>query len=338
MLRITKKDELISLQRKRLYRQSKYVYANSALYRKLFTDAKITPDDIKTPEDLKKLPLITREFLLEMAEKTGDPYGGCKCDILGPVRMVTSYLSSKSDEKQLLVAMNSQDEYWLSEVILRCLQQVPIMRGERMVVDMWPTGVLPHGLATCWDAELPLTRIGATAVFNLGLEIFIERGYFLCKSYMPSLFMVQNRLLPRYEECFEKYKTSPQQLGIKKLIIVSEINEATPPLVGEQKLRFKEKWGVDVHNFILLSDAMFIATECKDDRFHVWEDIYITEVVDPKTGEPLPIGKRGKLAVTNLVGETMPLVRFCSPKLDVSLVKEDCEFSELGTHLIFQEK
>ena len=98
------------------------------------------------------------------------------------------------------------------------------------------------------------------------------------------------------------------------------------PYTEETRRKIEEAYGIDVYNSYGLSEmnGPGVAFECEGKAgMHLWEDQFLMEVVDPKTGEPMPDGKTGELVLTTLCREAMPILRYRTRDI-TSVINEPC--------------
>ena len=99
--------------------------------------------------------------------------------------------------------------------------------------------------------------------------------------------------------------------SVEKIIVAAE------PLSPVKRKKLEDAWGAQVFDHFGMTEAAFVAGEgVSEQGMHVWADQFFVEVVDEKTGEPLPEGQVGSLVVTPLWNNTMtPFLRWSSGDL-----------------------
>jgi phenylacetate-coenzyme A ligase PaaK-like adenylate-forming protein len=142
------------------------------------------------------------------------------------------------------------------------------------------------------------------------------------------------------KKLLEEQKGSTQKLGFKNIII----RGTEYPSVGEEKGlpateikgKYEQEWGLQFQSMLDIRDCLFYAADCPERMgLHVWEDMYIVEAIDEKTGKSVSSGKIGKLTITNLFAKAMPLVRY-KADLDVAIDEKLCACGRTAARIIPQ--
>jgi phenylacetate-CoA ligase len=113
---------------------------------------------------------------------------------------------------------------------------------------------------------------------------------------------------------------NPHDLAIKKAYLGAE------PYSEGVKHKIEEQWGLEAFNSYGLSEmnGPGVAFECVHRKgMHIWEDYYITEIIDPETEEPVPDGEVGELVLTHVNREAMPIIRYRTRDL-TRIIPEPC--------------
>ncbi|MDD1752788.1 MAG: phenylacetate--CoA ligase [Methanotrichaceae archaeon] len=298
--------DLRILQEDRLKSMVSYVYDHSSFYRQRFKQAGIEPGDIKSLNDLTKLP-FTRKADLRDNYPTG-------MFSLPRSSVVRYHVSSGTTGKPTVVGYTKGDiESW-TESLARSLTSIGLGRDDVIQVA-YGYGLFTGGLGLHYGAE----RIGA-AVLPMGtgnterqIELMQDLGT-TALACTPSYFL-------HMTEVAEKMGISIQDdTKLKTGIFGAE------PWSLETRKRIEDATGInayDIYGTSEISGPLF--TECiNKSGIHVWGDLFLTEVLDPKTGEPVEDGERGELTFTTLHKFALPLIRFRIGDISI-LDNEPCE-------------
>ena len=299
------REELRKLQGERLAWQVKRMYENVELFRKRMDEAGLTPDDVKSVDDLKKLPFSYKQDLRDYY-----PYGLFAVP-MSDIRRV--HASSGTTGKQIVVGYTDNDlEMWAD-----CFARMLIATGndENAFVQVsYGLGLFTGG----FGAHDGAVRIGATAIpISSGntqrqIQTMIDFGAtVLCCT--PSYAMYLGETI---EEMGVK-----DQLKLKVGILGAE------PWTEEMRQQIEEKLGLKAYDIYGLSEIMGpgVSYECEYQcGMHVCEDNFIPEIIDPDTGEVLPEGAQGELVFTTITKEGFPPIRYRTRDI-CSLNYEKCK-------------
>src|SRR5512137_1746701 len=299
-------EDLHALQEDRLKSVVRYVYDHSAFYRQRFKEAGVEPGDIRTLADVSKLP-FTRKVDLRDNYPTG-MFSAPKSQV------VRYHVSSGTTGKPTVVGYTKGDIETWSESLARALTSIGLGRDDTVQVA-YGYGLFTGGLGLHYGAE----RIGA-AVLPVGtgsterqIELMQDLGT-TAIACTPSYFM-------HMVEVAEKMGISIRNdTKLKAGIFGAE------PWSLETRSRIEEATGIkayDIYGTSEISGRLFTECHCKK-GIHVWGDMFLTEVIDPKTGEPVEDGERGELVFTTLHKYALPLIRYRIGDLSI-MSNEPCE-------------
>ena len=299
-------EELHALQEDRLKSVVRYVYDHSAFYRRKFNDAGVEPSDIKTLADVVKLP-FTRKTDLRDNYPTG-MFSAHKSQV------VRYHVSSGTTGKPTVVGYTKGDIETWSESLARAFTSIGL--GPDDVVQIgYGYGLFTGGLGAHYGAE----RIGA-AVLPVGtgnterqIELMQDLGT-TAIACTPSYFL---HIMEVAEKMGVSIKNDTQ---LKAGIFGAE------PWSLETRKRIEDATGIrayDIYGTSEISGPLF--TECHVQKgIHVWADMFLTEVIDPKTEEPVGEGETGELVFTTLHKYALPLIRYRIGDLSI-MSNEPCE-------------
>jgi phenylacetate-CoA ligase len=299
-------EDLHALQEDRLKSTVRYVYDHSAFYRRRFKEAGVEPGDIKTLADITKLP-FTRKVDLRDNYPTG-MFSAPKSQV------VRYHVSSGTTGKPTVVGYTKGDIETWSESLARALTSIGLDSDDVVQVG-YGYGLFTGGLGLHYGAE----RIGA-AVLPVGtgnterqIELMQDLGT-TAIACTPSYFL-------HIMEVAEK-----MGISIKKDTKLKAGIFGAEPWSLETRKRIEDATGInayDIYGTSEISGPLF--TECHVKKgIHIWADMFLIEVLDPKTDEPVADGETGELVFTTLHKFALPLIRYRIGDLSI-MNSEPCE-------------
>ncbi|MFV0422087.1 phenylacetate--CoA ligase family protein [Oleidesulfovibrio sp.] len=287
------REELETLQVKRLRNLCERVYANVGHYRRKFEEAGITPADINSLSDLKYLPFTEKQDL-----RNNYPFGLFAVPKENIVRL---HASSGTTGKATVVGYTARDLNNWAELMARSFMAGGLSRRD-LIHNAYGYGLFTGGLGAHYGAE----KLGATVIpvsgGNTKRQVVLLRDFgatAICCTPSYSLYL--------YEAATEAgidLRDLPLRVGIF----------GAEPWTDEMRYDIEQKMGISAVNIYGLSEIMGpgVSMECADakDGMHIWEDHFLPEIIDPVTGEQLPPGERGELVITTLTKEGIPLIRY----------------------------
>ena len=286
------KEDLQRMQYKLLKSLVYRLYSFSPFYHDRMKEQKVHPDDIKELADVRKLPFMFKRDL-----RDGYPD---KIFTASQEELVRYHVSSGTTGKPTVVGYTQNDiDLWTTS-LARALTSAGLGRGDVMQVS-YGYGLFTGGLGLHYGAE----RIGATVLpTSVGNT---ERQIELMQDLGSTAIACTPSYLLHMGEVAEKMGVS-----IKKDTKLRTGILGAEPWTDGMRSRIQEWLGIkayDIYGTSELSGPMF--TECTEQKgFHVWSDIALTEIIDPKTEEPLEPGEKGELTVTILKKEALPMIRY----------------------------
>jgi len=298
-------DEMRALQSKKLVKQVKHVYENVKYYRDLMDAKGVTPDDIKSIDDIHKLPFLTKADL-----RDAYPYGLLGTDLKNCVRIH----STSGTTGKRVVAYYTQND-----------------------IDLWDdccARALTAAGATCEDVCQVAYGFGlftGGAGLNGGshkvgcLTLPMSSGNTERQiQFMQDLHSTIICCTPSYAayigETLKEMGISPDELDLKAGIFGAE------PWTEEMRRDIEKALGIKAYDIYGLTETTGpgVAFECEEQTgMHINEDHFYAEIIDPETGEVLPEGSKGELVFTNLDKEGFPLLRYRTRDICV-LSRKEC--------------
>jgi len=301
------RSKLVELQEERLRKIVKYCHEKVPVYKKKFKDAGITPEDVKTLNDLEKIPFTEKEDL-----RKAYPYGMLAADLSDVLEL---HASSGTTGHPTTCAYTKRDLDVWSKVMARIYASAGTKRGD-IVQNAYGYGLFTGGLGFHYGA----LEIGATVLPIAAGET--ERQISLAKEYGTTILACT----PSYAAYMGRY--AKEQLGTdptKELKWKSGLFGAEA-WSEELRERIEELLGLEAFDIYGLSEVIGpgVSVECPDHKgLHIQEDHFLPEIIDPKTGERLEEGETGELVLTTLTREATPVLRFKTGDM-TSFKTEEC--------------
>ncbi len=308
--------DLQALQLQRLQAQVARVYEKVPFYRQKLMEQGLTPQAIRSYEDLYKLPFTyKRDF------RDNYPFG---LTAVPKEQIVRLHASSGTTGKPTVVAYTASDIDTWSEVMARTLTAAGVTKND-VVHNAYGYGLFTGGLGFHYGAE----RVGAMVIPMSGgatkrqIMLLQDLGStVLCCTPSYALFLAETAL-----EMGVDLRESSLRVGIF----------GAEPWTQRMRAEIEAKLGLKAIDIYGLSEVIGpgVSVECEHQAgLHIFEDHFLAEVVDPATGEPLPYGTRGELVFTTLTKEALPVIRYRTGDI-TSLHAEPCA---CGRTLVRMEK
>ena len=286
------RSEIEALQTERLQSTVKHCM-NSAFYKARFEKEGLKASDIRTLDDLRKIPFTTKQDLRDTY-----PFGIASV----PLRECTRLHSSSGTTGNPTVILHTKKdlEQW-ANAVARCLWMVGC-RPEDVFQNTSGYGMFTGGLGFQYGAE----RLGMLTVPAAAGNTLRQLKFF--KDFRTTVVhAIPSYAARMYEVMCEQGIDPRRDLALRTLVIGAE------PHSEDTRRRIEDMLGVKAYNSFGMSEMCGpgVAFECPEQNgMHIWEDYYIVEIVDPETLEPVPEGEVGELVLTTINREAMPLLRY----------------------------
>jgi phenylacetate-CoA ligase len=299
------RGKLKELQFTRLKTTLKWAYERVPFYRKKFEEKEVSPKDIRSLEDIVKLPFTEKEDI-----RDNYPYGLFAVPLQTVVRI---HSSSGTTGKPIVVGYTRGDINTWAELTARIASAGGVTSSDVCQIS-FGYGLFTGGFGLHYGLE----RIGATVVpISAGNT---ERQIMIMKDFKTTVLICT----PSYafyiaevgEEMGVDFSSLPLRLGLF----------GAEPWSEGMRREIEKRLGISATDNYGLTEVMGpgVSGECEaKEGLHVNEDHFLVEVVDPKTGEPLPSGKVGELVFTSLTKEAFPVIRYRTRDLSY-LIDEPC--------------
>ena len=299
------REEIRKLQNERLLKQVRHAWEDVPYYRKKMQEKGLTPDDIKSMDDLHKLPFLTKADLREAY-----PYG-----LMGkPLKDCVRIQSTSGTTGQRVVAFYTQHDLHLWETM--CARAIVAAGGsnESVVQVSYGYGLFTGGPGLNGGSHLVGSLTIPTSSGNTDRQIMFIKDLsatILCCTPSYAAFI---------GERMKEMGMTPNDIPLKAGIFGAEAWSESMRRDIEATMGIK---AYDIYGLTELCGPG-VSFECEDQHgMHVNEDYFIPEIIDPETGEVLPEGSTGELVFTTLEKEAFPLIRYRTRDI-TSLSYEPC--------------
>ena len=295
------------IQLERLQETVSRVYDNVDFYRKKFDEAGIKPEDIKSLEDITKLPFTKKQDL-----RDNYPFGLLA---VPQDEIVRIHASSGTSGKPTVVAYTKNDIKNWSEVVARCIAAAGGKKGD-VFHNAYGYGLFTGGLGLHYGAE----ELGVATVPASGGNT--ERQITLIQDLKPRGIAGTPSYILNIAEKMTQIGIDPRETSIEYGIFGAE------PWSEEMRETLENTLGIKAVDIYGLSEVIGpgVGIECHEaqDGLHIQDDHFFVEVINPKTLEPVGEGEEGELVFTSLTKEALPIIRYRTGDV-ASITKEKCK-------------
>jgi phenylacetate-CoA ligase len=297
--------ELKKIQSQRLISIVDYVYQHSPYFKKKFDEAKVVRSEIKSIDDIAKLPFCVKDDL-----RVNYPFGIFSSDLKG-IREI--HISSGTTGNPTVVGYSKDDLDLWSQVIARSLCCAGAVPGD-IIQIAYGYGLFTGGLGLHYGSLL------------LGLTVIP------CSSGQTKRQLkIMQDLKPRILACTPSYALymaeTARELGIDIKKSHWQIGVfGAEPWSESMRQKIEDSLGLQAIDIYGLSEIIGpgVACEChRKDGLHFFSDVFYPEIIDPLTLQPVGEGQRGELVVTTLTKSGMPLIRYRTRDI-VTINNEKC--------------
>jgi phenylacetate-CoA ligase len=303
------RDRLRAIQDAKLAAVAPFLYENSPFYRRRFDRLGMTPDDLKTVDDLPKWPVVDKREMVEDALQH-PPHGTYSAhdDALWRERGWMIFATSGTTGAPRVFRYTQIDRTYWEWANARALHSMGIRKGDCV---MMISGFGPH--VWIWGVSVGLARMGVAAIPGGGMDgrmraAFLDRYKPTVLACTPSYALYLGRTL-------QSMNIDPAASSVKTIFLGGE------PWMGiaATRKRLEALWGARSVEFYGCTEASphaggfsCPAALLPDGQVatHLMEDIAVWELVDAETKTPVPVGQRGLTVTTNLNSESSPQLRF----------------------------
>ena len=295
-----------ALQGRRLQKLVSYVYHNVPFYRNKMQQMDIAPDDIRSIDDIVKLPFTTKQDL-----RDNYPYG---LQAAPQSEIVRVHASSGTTGNPTIVGYTRKDIAVWQEAMARALTAYGVKREDTFSVS-YGYGLFTGGLGVHYGVENIGATVIPTSTGNTEKHVRLLRdlkitGIACTPSY--ALYLA---------ETLEKMGLGKDDISLRVGAFGAE------PWTENMRKEIEERLGLKGYNIYGLSEIVGPGVSyecCMQNGSHICEDHYYPEIINPETLEQLPYGEQGELVFTTLTKEGMPVLRYRTKDL-CTLMDRECE-------------
>jgi len=310
------RDEMAAVQSERLKQTVQRIYHNIPSYRAKMQEIGMLPGDVRSVEDLKKLPFTNKTDL-----RDNYPFGMFTVPMSEIVRV---HASSGTTGKPTVVGYTRNDLSMWAEVVTRSLCMSGVTRND-IVQVAYGYGLFTGGLGLHYGTE----NLGATVIPISGGNT--QKQIQLMQDFGSSVIACTPSYALFLAEVMQEMGIDPEELKLRVGIFGAEPWSESMRKEIEAKLKLK---AIDIYG---LSEVIGpgVSCECEhQEGMHVNEDHFIPEILDTETLQPVAPGEVGELVFSTITKEGIPILRYRTRDL-TRLIYDKCE---CGRTLVRMEK
>ncbi|WP_312889076.1 phenylacetate--CoA ligase PaaK [Desertibacillus haloalkaliphilus] len=308
-------SDIQKLQLERLQQSIRHVYENVPFYRQKFEELNISPEDIKSLDDVTKLPFTKKNHLRE-----NYPFGLFAVPKEDVVRI---HGSSGTSGKPTVVGYTQNDIDNWAELVARAIYAAGGTKGD-IVHNAYGYGLFTGGLGIHYGSE----KAGCPTVPISGGNT--DRQITLIQDFGAKVICGTPSYILNIAEKMEEMGIDPSETSLEYGIFGAE------PWSEEMRETLQRKLGIKAVDIYGLSEVMGpgVAVECHEaqDGLHIADDHFLIEVINPDTLEPVAEGEDGELVFTSLTKEALPIIRYRTGDI-ASITREKCACGRTTTKM-----
>jgi len=296
-------ERLRALQFKKFKRLFRWAYEHSRFHRGLYDQSGMTPEDIRSFEDIQHVPKVEKSMMRDIQRKDPFPYGDALCV---PLHEVTEFRQTSGTTGQPVYQPDTWTDWeWWAE----CWSYILWSQGYRPTDRVF----LPFGynvFVAFWAGHYACEKIGCEVVPG-GVLDTQARILKIQELKATAMMATPTYILGMAATAREKMGIDPSELTIDKITCAGEPGAGIP----STKKRMEEAWGAKVYDHAGATEIGAWSYECENQPggMHVNEALFLVEIEDVATGEIIDEpGKRGKMIITALDRSAQPCIRFDS--------------------------
>ena len=282
------------------------LYHSSPFYRARFQEKGLLPEDIRSLEDITKLPFVTKQDM-----RDNYPYG---MFAVPPSQIVRIHASSGTTGRPTVVGYTKRDIGVWSEVSARSLVAAGIT-NQSVIQVAYGYGLFTGGLGIHYGAEMVGASVIPVSSGNTARQIM------LMKDFGTTAIACTPSYALYIAETMKEMGIEPGDTALKVGVFGAE------PWSESMRREIEERLAIKAIDIYGLSEIIGPGVACECERqagLHVNEDHFYPEIINPVTCDILPDGEKGELVITTLTKEGLPMVRYRTRDLTV-LNRETCE-------------
>ncbi len=297
--------DLKNIQSERLKALTEYVYKNNSVYRKKFDAIGLIPSDVKTIDDIRKLPFTVKDDM-----RDSYPFGLFSM----PSKDLSEiHVSSGTTGNPTVVGYSKQDLKLWSNVMARSLCCAGALPKDTIQIA-YGYGLFTGGFGMHYGAlEMGLSVLPTSSGQT-------KRQLKLMNDFKPRILACTPSYALYMLEDAAEMKMDPRKSSWEIGVFGAE------PWSESMRHEIEDKWNMLATDIYGLSEIIGpgVAQECAyKDGLHIFSDVFYPEIIDPATGEAAPEGASGELVITTLTKQAIPLIRYRTRDI-VSITHQKC--------------
>ena len=310
------REEMKAVQGERLRETVARIYHNTPGYRQKMQDKGLVPNDIRSIDDITKLPFTTKADL-----RDNYPFGMFTVPMSEIVRI---HASSGTTGKPTVVGYTRKDLSTWAEVVSRSLMMAGVHRDD-IVQVAYGYGLFTGGLGMHYGCE----NIGASVIPISGGNT--QKQLQIMQDFGTTVIACTPSYSLYLAEAIQEAGIQKQDLKIRVGIFGAE------PWSENMRKEIEEKLGIKAIDIYGLSEIIGPGVSCECEYqagMHINEDHFYPEIIHPETLEPIPEGEIGELVFSTISKEGIPILRYRTR----DLTRLNYETCKCGRTLVRMEK
>ena len=309
------REQIRALQDERLAAQVRHVWENVPFYREKMKAKGLTPDDVRSVDDLWKLPFLSKADLRETY-----PYG-----LLGaPLKDCVRIQSTSGTTGKRVVAFYTKEDVDLWEDC--CARAITAAGGtsEDVCQVSYGYGLFTGGAGLHGGSH----KVGCLTIPTSSGNT--ERQIMFIRDLSTTILCCTPSYAAYLGETMKEMGLGPDDIPLKAGIFGAE------PWSEEMRRDIQATMGIKAYDIYGLTELSGpgVAFECSaQNGMHICEDHFLPEIIDPETGEPLPEGSVGELVFTSLTKRAFPLIRYRTRDICM-LTREKCSCGRTSVKMV----
>jgi len=286
------RDEIVAMQNAKLVKQVQHVWDSVPYYRKKMEAKGVTPADIRSIEDIRKLPTLSKQDL-----RDSYPYG-----LLGmPLKDCVRIHSTSGTTGKRVVAFYTQHDI---DLWTDCTARAIVAAGgtnEDVCQIAYGYGLFTGGAGLDGGSH----KVGCLTIPASSGNT--ERQIMFIQDLQATILCCTPSYAAYIAETMKEKGMGPDDIPLKAGIFGAEAWSE------EMRQSIQETMGIKAYDIYGLTELSGpgVSFECSEQTgMHINEDHFLAEIIDPDTGEPVPDGQYGELVFTSLDKEAYPLLRY----------------------------
>ena len=315
------REDLQRLQLHKLRRLCEWANARSPFHARRFATAGFHPDQLETLEDIRRIPMMTREEWMESEQQL--PLFG-DLPATDQVNAIRYHLTSGTSGRMPIRVLDGMKDWeWIAEM---------------WCYGFWGFGVRPRDVVYFafgygsfigfWGAHYCCEKIGALVIPG-GAQTTEARVRQIVEMGATTVCSTPTYALRLWQQATEMGIDLAQDSKVDKVILSGEPAGSIPAVKRQLEAAWGAKCG-DTAGMTEIGTIMIFECSHQPGGTHIIEDHFIEEVINPDTGEPVPYGELGERVVTSFGRGFIPLIRYRSKDMVLKVPASTCDCGRTG--------